>query len=43
VFGDALDPKSRVAKLRKDERYFVVLGELNVKPAVGYLEGVKKA
>ncbi|HUP62013.1 MAG TPA: 4Fe-4S dicluster domain-containing protein [Thermoanaerobaculia bacterium] len=36
-FGDANDPKSRIAALRKDERYFVVLEELNVKPAVGYL------
>jgi molybdopterin-containing oxidoreductase family iron-sulfur binding subunit len=40
VFGDANDPKSRIAKLRKDERYFVVLEELNVRPAVGYLEKV---
>ncbi len=38
VFGDANDPKSRLAALRRDERHFVVLEELNVKPAVGYLE-----
>lgn len=38
VFGDANDPKSRLAALRKDGRHFFVLEELNVRPAVGYLE-----
>jgi molybdopterin-containing oxidoreductase family iron-sulfur binding subunit len=37
VFGDANDPKSVLSKVRRDERYFVVLEELNVRPAVGYL------
>jgi Fe-S-cluster-containing dehydrogenase component len=38
VFGDANNPKSRVSRLRKDRRHFFVLEELNVQPAVGYLE-----
>ncbi len=42
VFGDLNDPKSRISGLRRDPRHFVVLGELNVKPAVGYLGLVKK-
>ena len=38
VFGNANDPKSRIAALRRDSRHFFVLEELNVQPAVGYLE-----
>jgi molybdopterin-containing oxidoreductase family iron-sulfur binding subunit len=38
VFGDANDPKSRVSAAKRDPRHFYVLEELNVKPAVGYLE-----
>lgn len=41
VFGNVHDPRSRIAALRRDERHFFVLEELNVQPAVGYLE--KKA
>jgi Fe-S-cluster-containing dehydrogenase component len=37
VFGDAANPRSQVARLRRDDRHFVVLQELNLKPAVGYL------
>jgi len=40
VFGDANDPKSRIAALKRDPRHFHVLEELNVQPAVGYLEKV---
>jgi len=43
VFGDAQNPKSRIAALRKDDRYFVVLEELNLKPAVGYLQSSPRA
>jgi molybdopterin-containing oxidoreductase family iron-sulfur binding subunit len=41
VFGDLNDPKSRITALRRSHRHFFVLDELNVKPAVGYLESVK--
>ncbi|MFN2239082.1 MAG: TAT-variant-translocated molybdopterin oxidoreductase [Thermoanaerobaculia bacterium] len=41
VFGDLNDPGSRVAKAAADPRYYVVLGELNVRPAVGYLRVVR--
>src|SRR4029079_11516681 len=41
VFGDLLDPNSRVAKLaRHDERRYWVLNELNTKPNVTYLKRV---
>jgi molybdopterin-containing oxidoreductase family iron-sulfur binding subunit len=36
VFGDLNDPESRVSKAQRDPRYYVVLGELNLRPAVGY-------
>ena len=36
VFGDARDTASRVARLRAGGRK--VLGELNTRPAVGYLD-----
>ncbi len=41
VFGDLNDPKSRITALRKDPRHFVVLGELNVQPSVGYMRLVR--
>ncbi len=41
VFGDANDPESRVANLRKSGRVFHVLEELNVKPNVSYLARVR--
>jgi molybdopterin-containing oxidoreductase family iron-sulfur binding subunit len=41
VFGDANDPKSRVAQLQKSGRYYRVLEELNVRPSVGYLTVVR--
>ncbi len=43
VFGDANDPKSRIAKLRKDGRHYRLLEELNVQPAVGYMKLVRNA
>jgi MoCo/4Fe-4S cofactor protein with predicted Tat translocation signal len=41
VFGDLNDPKSRIATLVKDGRYFRVLEELNERPNVGYLAVVR--
>jgi molybdopterin-containing oxidoreductase family iron-sulfur binding subunit len=42
VFGDLNDPFSRIAQLVKSPRHYRVLEELNVKPAVGYLEVVRR-
>lgn len=42
VFGNAADPKSRVAQVLANEgRHYRVLEELNVRPAVGYLTKVR--
>lgn len=41
VFGDLNDPESQVSKLSKSPRYYQVLGELNIRPAVGYLRRVR--
>ncbi len=41
VFGDLMDPNSRVSKLaRTDERRYWVLNELNTKPNITYLKRV---
>jgi molybdopterin-containing oxidoreductase family iron-sulfur binding subunit len=41
VFGDLMDPNSRVSRLsRDDERRYWVLNELNTKPGVTYLKRV---
>ena len=37
VFGNVIDPNSRVAKLKKQERNYVLLEELNIKPRTTYL------
>jgi molybdopterin-containing oxidoreductase family iron-sulfur binding subunit len=42
VFGDLMDPESAVSKVLKDNpRKYHVLGELNVQPAVAYLNKVR--
>ncbi|MBU3741387.1 MAG: 4Fe-4S dicluster domain-containing protein [Candidatus Kapabacteria bacterium] len=43
IFGDMNDPNSRVSKMRSNERSFVVLPELNVRPSVTYLAKVQNA
>jgi molybdopterin-containing oxidoreductase family iron-sulfur binding subunit len=40
IFGNLLDPESRVAAAVKDPRAYQVLGHLNTKPAVIYLKKV---
>jgi molybdopterin-containing oxidoreductase family iron-sulfur binding subunit len=42
VFGNLLDPESRVAKLARSGRAYHVLEELNTQPAVTYLSPHKK-
>ena len=41
VFGDLMDPASRVAKLARDPRGYRVLAELGVRPAITYLYELK--
>jgi molybdopterin-containing oxidoreductase family iron-sulfur binding subunit len=41
VFGDKNDPTSRVSKLKKEERNYDLLAELNTKPRTTYLAAVK--
>ncbi|MDP6610273.1 MAG: TAT-variant-translocated molybdopterin oxidoreductase [Vicinamibacterales bacterium] len=41
TFGDLNDPTSAVARAAADPRRFDVLGELNVKPSIGYLTIVR--
>jgi molybdopterin-containing oxidoreductase family iron-sulfur binding subunit len=41
VFGDLLDPGSRVSRLARSGRSYKVLEELGVKPAVSYLADLR--
>jgi molybdopterin-containing oxidoreductase family iron-sulfur binding subunit len=41
VFGDLVDPESRVSRLKRDRRDYVLLEELNLKPATSYLAKVR--
>jgi molybdopterin-containing oxidoreductase family iron-sulfur binding subunit len=41
TFGDLNDARSRAARLARDERGYQVLAELNVRPSVTYLRGVR--
>jgi anaerobic selenocysteine-containing dehydrogenase/Fe-S-cluster-containing dehydrogenase component len=40
IFGNLLDPDSRISRMIKDRRRYQVLGHLNTKPAVIYLKRV---
>lgn len=40
-FGDLNDPKSKVAQIKKDERNYAMLGELNTKPRTTYMGKVR--
>jgi molybdopterin-containing oxidoreductase family iron-sulfur binding subunit len=41
VFGNALDPDSRVSELKAREAEYLLLGELNTKPRTSYLPRVR--
>jgi molybdopterin-containing oxidoreductase family iron-sulfur binding subunit len=41
VFGNILDPKSKVAKLKKNPRDYTILNELHLKARTSYLAGVR--
>ncbi len=40
VFGNINDPNSKVAKRKKEERDYAVLGDLNYRPRTTYTAGV---
>ena len=41
VFGNANDPSSRVARLKKQRRNYAILAELNARPRTTYLAAVR--
>ncbi|MGH6891510.1 MAG: hypothetical protein ACREEP_04565, partial [Dongiaceae bacterium] len=41
IFGNANDPKSRVAKLKAGQRNYSILAELNTRPRTTYLAAVR--
>jgi Fe-S-cluster-containing dehydrogenase component len=41
VFGNVNDPASRVSKLKKEERNYALLAELNTRPRTTYLSALK--
>jgi molybdopterin-containing oxidoreductase family iron-sulfur binding subunit len=41
TFGNVLDPNSKVARLKKQEAEYLLLGELNTKPRTSYLPRVR--
>ena len=43
IFGDSNDEKSQVSELKKDERMYHLLEELNVQPSVFYLTKVRNS
>ncbi|MBM3734392.1 MAG: 4Fe-4S dicluster domain-containing protein [Acidobacteria bacterium] len=40
-FGDMNDPNSRIAKMKKDERNYGILTDLNTRPRTSYLAGLR--
>jgi molybdopterin-containing oxidoreductase family iron-sulfur binding subunit len=41
VFGNIIDPTSRVAELKKNHRTYTVLEEINTKPRTSYLAKIR--
>ncbi len=41
VFGNVIDPNSRVSKLKKQERNYAMLAELDIKPRTTYLSRLR--